>query len=206
VRTRAERYSIGCPAVSAPFRPRASRAAVQRSRVGDSPPQASMIALAALPTGSKQLGRPRLADNIENRIWKALATPGRPGVRKIAEQFEVGLALCSASALRWLALSPRQAPHPRSCEAQITQRIRLHRRRYLSVGYAAQQEDRDRTEGYQATILARRNPLGPLPLHWRCPGAQREGGRGRGTRQHRMILRSAGQRGALRQGEGLRSP
>ena len=40
----------------------------------------------------KQLGRPRLAEDIENRIRKALATPGRPGVRKIAEQFDVGVS------------------------------------------------------------------------------------------------------------------
>jgi DNA invertase Pin-like site-specific DNA recombinase len=37
----------------------------------------------------KQLGRPRLAEDIENRIKKALATPGRPGVRKIAARFGV---------------------------------------------------------------------------------------------------------------------
>jgi DNA invertase Pin-like site-specific DNA recombinase len=40
----------------------------------------------------KQLGRPRLAEDIENRIRKALASPGRPGVRKIAERFGVGVS------------------------------------------------------------------------------------------------------------------
>jgi hypothetical protein len=33
-----------------------------------------------------------LAEDIENRIRKALATPGRPGVRKIAERFGVGVS------------------------------------------------------------------------------------------------------------------
>src|SRR4051812_10811255 len=37
----------------------------------------------------KRLGRPRIAPELEARIRKALATPGRPGVRKIAEQFGV---------------------------------------------------------------------------------------------------------------------
>jgi DNA invertase Pin-like site-specific DNA recombinase len=40
----------------------------------------------------KQLGRPRLAEHIESRIKRALATPGRPGVRKIAERFGVGVS------------------------------------------------------------------------------------------------------------------
>jgi DNA invertase Pin-like site-specific DNA recombinase len=40
----------------------------------------------------KQLGRPRLAEDLEHRIKKALAAPGRPGVRKIAEQFDVGVS------------------------------------------------------------------------------------------------------------------
>jgi DNA invertase Pin-like site-specific DNA recombinase len=37
----------------------------------------------------KKLGRPPIAPELEERIRKALATPGRPGVRKIAERFGV---------------------------------------------------------------------------------------------------------------------
>jgi DNA invertase Pin-like site-specific DNA recombinase len=37
----------------------------------------------------KTLGRPRLDPDIEARIQKALAAPGRPGVREIAKQFGV---------------------------------------------------------------------------------------------------------------------
>jgi DNA invertase Pin-like site-specific DNA recombinase len=37
----------------------------------------------------KRLGRPPIAPELEKRIRKALATPGRPGVRKIAERFAV---------------------------------------------------------------------------------------------------------------------
>ena len=37
----------------------------------------------------KQLGRPRIAPEMEQRIRKALAIPGRPGVRVIAKQFGV---------------------------------------------------------------------------------------------------------------------
>src|SRR5262245_45081754 len=37
----------------------------------------------------KRLGRPPIAPELEERIRKALATPGRPGVRKIAERFGV---------------------------------------------------------------------------------------------------------------------
>ena len=37
----------------------------------------------------KRLGRPRIAPELEQRIKKALATPGRPGVRVIAKQFGV---------------------------------------------------------------------------------------------------------------------
>ena len=37
----------------------------------------------------KWLGRPRIARELEERIRKALATPGRPGVRKIAERYGV---------------------------------------------------------------------------------------------------------------------
>jgi DNA invertase Pin-like site-specific DNA recombinase len=39
----------------------------------------------------KQLGRPRIASELEERIRKALAAPGRPGVRVIAEQFGVAV-------------------------------------------------------------------------------------------------------------------
>jgi DNA invertase Pin-like site-specific DNA recombinase len=37
----------------------------------------------------KQLGRPRIAPELEERIRKALSKPGRPGVREIAKQFNV---------------------------------------------------------------------------------------------------------------------
>src|ERR1700745_266391 len=37
----------------------------------------------------KRLGRPPIAPELEERIRKALATPGRPGVRVIAKQFGV---------------------------------------------------------------------------------------------------------------------
>jgi DNA invertase Pin-like site-specific DNA recombinase len=37
----------------------------------------------------KTLGRPRIAHDLEERIRKALATSGRPGVRVIAQQFGV---------------------------------------------------------------------------------------------------------------------
>ena len=46
----------------------------------------------------KQLGRPRIAPALEERIRKALANSGRPGVRDIAEQFGVDPARCSGSA------------------------------------------------------------------------------------------------------------
>ena len=45
--------------------------------------------LARAKSEGKRLGRPRIAPELEARIRKALATPGRPGVRKIAEQFGV---------------------------------------------------------------------------------------------------------------------
>jgi DNA invertase Pin-like site-specific DNA recombinase len=45
--------------------------------------------LARARSEGKRLGRPRIAPDLEQRIRKALATPGRPGVRKIAEQFGV---------------------------------------------------------------------------------------------------------------------
>jgi DNA invertase Pin-like site-specific DNA recombinase len=45
--------------------------------------------LARARSDGKQLGRPRIAPELEERIKKALATPGRPGVRKIAARFGV---------------------------------------------------------------------------------------------------------------------
>jgi hypothetical protein len=45
--------------------------------------------LARAKAEGKRLGRPRIALELEARIRKALATPGRPGVRKIAAQFGV---------------------------------------------------------------------------------------------------------------------
>ena len=45
--------------------------------------------LARAKSEGKRHGRPRIAPELEARIRKALATPGRPGVRKIAEQFGV---------------------------------------------------------------------------------------------------------------------
>jgi DNA invertase Pin-like site-specific DNA recombinase len=39
----------------------------------------------------KQLGRPRIAPELEERIRKALAVPGRPGVREIAKQLGVAV-------------------------------------------------------------------------------------------------------------------
>jgi DNA invertase Pin-like site-specific DNA recombinase len=45
--------------------------------------------LARAKSEGKRPGRPRIAPEPEERIRKALATPGRPGVRKIAERFGV---------------------------------------------------------------------------------------------------------------------
>jgi DNA invertase Pin-like site-specific DNA recombinase len=45
--------------------------------------------LARARSEGKQLGRPRIAPELEERIRKALATPGRQGVRVIAKQFGV---------------------------------------------------------------------------------------------------------------------
>jgi DNA invertase Pin-like site-specific DNA recombinase len=45
--------------------------------------------LARARSEGKQLGRPRIAPELEARIRKALATPGRPGVRVIAKRFGV---------------------------------------------------------------------------------------------------------------------
>jgi hypothetical protein len=35
-------------------------------------------------------GRPRIAPEVEQRIKAALAQPARPGIRKLAKQFNVG--------------------------------------------------------------------------------------------------------------------
>ena len=45
--------------------------------------------LARAKSEGKRLGRPPDSSELEERIRKALATPGRPGVRKIAERFGV---------------------------------------------------------------------------------------------------------------------
>ncbi len=45
--------------------------------------------LARAKSEGKRLGRPPIPPALEARIKKALAIPGRPGVRKIAEQFGV---------------------------------------------------------------------------------------------------------------------
>ena len=45
--------------------------------------------LARARSEGKRLGRPPIARELEERIRKALAIPGRPGVRKIAERFGV---------------------------------------------------------------------------------------------------------------------
>ena len=45
--------------------------------------------LSAPRAGQKRLGRPRIAPEMEERIRKALAIPGRPGVRVIAKQLAV---------------------------------------------------------------------------------------------------------------------
>ena len=45
--------------------------------------------LARAKSEGKRLGRPPIAPALEKRIREALGKPGRPGVRKIAEQFGV---------------------------------------------------------------------------------------------------------------------
>ena len=45
--------------------------------------------IARAKSEGKQLGRPRIAPASEERIRKALATPGRPGVRAIAKRFGI---------------------------------------------------------------------------------------------------------------------
>jgi DNA invertase Pin-like site-specific DNA recombinase len=44
----------------------------------------------------KRLGRPPLTPKIRERIQEALKAPGRPGVRKIAEQFGVNASTVQA--------------------------------------------------------------------------------------------------------------
>jgi DNA invertase Pin-like site-specific DNA recombinase len=48
--------------------------------------------LARARSEGKRLGRPRIASELEDRIRKALAAPGRPGVRKLAEKFGVNVS------------------------------------------------------------------------------------------------------------------
>jgi DNA invertase Pin-like site-specific DNA recombinase len=45
--------------------------------------------LARARSVGKRLGRPPIASALEKRIREALATPGRPGIRVIAERFGV---------------------------------------------------------------------------------------------------------------------
>src|SRR6476659_9134431 len=45
--------------------------------------------LARARSEGKRLGRPPIAPELEKRIREALATPGRPGIRVIAERFSV---------------------------------------------------------------------------------------------------------------------
>src|SRR6187397_1931214 len=45
--------------------------------------------LARAKSEGKRLGRPQIAAELEKRIREALATPGRPGIRVIAERFAV---------------------------------------------------------------------------------------------------------------------
>src|SRR5919109_4129427 len=45
--------------------------------------------LARAKSEGKQLGRPRIAPELEKRIREALATPGRPGIRVIANSLEL---------------------------------------------------------------------------------------------------------------------
>jgi DNA invertase Pin-like site-specific DNA recombinase len=45
--------------------------------------------LARARSEGKRLGRPRIPAETENAVRKALATPGRPGIRVIAERFGV---------------------------------------------------------------------------------------------------------------------
>ena len=46
-------------------------------------------ALTGVRDEGNRLGWPPIAPSLEKRIHGALATPGRPGVRKIAERFGV---------------------------------------------------------------------------------------------------------------------
>ena len=46
--------------------------------------------IARAKAGGKHCGRPFIDTKLEGRIRDALAVPGRPGLHKIAKQFEVG--------------------------------------------------------------------------------------------------------------------
>jgi DNA invertase Pin-like site-specific DNA recombinase len=73
--------------------------------------------LARAKSEGKRLGRPRIAPELEERIRKALATPGRPGVRKIAERFGVDPGTVQRIS-RPRALS-RTAPQASSCSRRV---------------------------------------------------------------------------------------
>jgi hypothetical protein len=67
-------------------------------------------ALTGVRDEGNRLGWPPIAPALEKRIREALATPGRPGMRKIAARFGVNPGTGSGSA----ALSSRQASSPSS--------------------------------------------------------------------------------------------
>ena len=80
--------------------------------------------LARAKSEGKRLGRPRIAPELEARIRKALAIPGRPGVRKIAERFGADpgtVQLRSASRFRSRA-GPSSVPRERRCRGARTAR------------------------------------------------------------------------------------
>ena len=52
--------------------------------------------LARARSEGKRFGRPPIAPSLEKRIREALATPGRPGMRKIAARFGAILRQCAA--------------------------------------------------------------------------------------------------------------
>ena len=83
--TEIDQADIFTHTVSGSSRIGASRAAPERARIQER----VRAGLARARSEGKRLGRPRIASELEARIRKALATPGRPGVRKIAEQFGV---------------------------------------------------------------------------------------------------------------------
>jgi hypothetical protein len=55
----------------------------------------------------RRLGRPPLAPKLRERIQEALMAPGRPGVRKIAEQFGV-----NASTVQQISTGLHSKPGP----------------------------------------------------------------------------------------------